>query len=90
MNIAQIISGGGKNGAAVHCALVARSLAERGHQVVLVHRPAAGSVRNGLFRTRASLDRWGCPRAPARSPSMASRRGMDLTEAVLREAAYGR
>jgi glycosyltransferase involved in cell wall biosynthesis len=41
MNIMEIISGADVNGAVVHCLLLTRELAQRGHRVTLVCRPGA-------------------------------------------------
>jgi glycosyltransferase involved in cell wall biosynthesis len=41
MKIMEIVSGGDINGAVVHCALVCRELARRGHEVTLVCKPHA-------------------------------------------------
>ena len=41
MNILEIVSGAEVNGAVIHCLLLTRSLARRGHQVTLLCRPNA-------------------------------------------------
>lgn len=48
MNIVQIISGTGVNGAVRHCLDLTCQLAQRGHQVVLAHKPGAWIAQNPL------------------------------------------
>src|SRR5262245_59118621 len=44
MRIAQLLSARSMNGAARHCLAICADLAERGYQVLLVHRPEIGAL----------------------------------------------
>jgi glycosyltransferase involved in cell wall biosynthesis len=61
MRIMQIVSGREVNGAVVHCMLLARALAARGHTITLVCRPGAWIARQdlaGIEVFTSTLQRW--------------------------------
>jgi L-malate glycosyltransferase len=62
MNVMEIVSGAGINGAIVHCLLLTRELARRGHAVTLVCRPGAwiGTQLQGepIEVIESDLHRW--------------------------------
>jgi glycosyltransferase involved in cell wall biosynthesis len=62
MNIMQITSGGGVDGASRHCMMLTRELAARGHQVTLVCRPGAWIGQQlraeGIHVVFSDLRRW--------------------------------
>jgi glycosyltransferase involved in cell wall biosynthesis len=61
MRIMQIVSGREVNGAVVHCMLLARALASRGHTITLVCRPGAWIARQeltGIEVLTSTLQRW--------------------------------
>ena len=66
MNIMEIVSGTRVNGAILHCLLLSRELARRGHRVTLVCRPGAGSA----YQAAGAWDRSG----PLRPAPLADRR----------------
>jgi glycosyltransferase involved in cell wall biosynthesis len=81
MKIVEILSGGAQNGAAVHCLLVSRELARRGHVVTIVCRPgawisqAAGSA--GIPVVESELNRWP-PGELARVAALVREAGVDV------------
>lgn len=62
MNITQITSGGGVDGASRHCMMLTRELARRGHQLTLVCRPGAWIGQQlqaeGIDVVFSDLRRW--------------------------------
>ena len=62
MNIMEIVSGTRVNGAILHCLLLSRELARRGHAVTLVCLPGAWiggqAAGNGIDVVRSDLHRW--------------------------------
>jgi glycosyltransferase involved in cell wall biosynthesis len=74
MRIMQIVSGRGVNGAVIHCLMLARALAARGHEITLVCRPGAwiGEQQvDGIEVFPSTLDRW--PFAELRRVAAAAR-----------------
>jgi glycosyltransferase involved in cell wall biosynthesis len=77
MRIAMMMSGPGINGVAVHCLGLTRYLLERGHRVLLLHRPASWiSLQPGLERAE-------------RLPTSFSRRPRELIRVARAVEAFG-
>ena len=62
MNIMEVIPGTRVNGAILHCLLLSRELARRGHRVTLVCRPdawiASQATEQGIEVVPSDLHRW--------------------------------
>jgi glycosyltransferase involved in cell wall biosynthesis len=61
LRIAQLLSGRTMNGAVRYCLTLSRRLAGRGHEVLLLHRPAldiSGFDLTGVELARTSFQRW--------------------------------
>ena len=62
MNIMEIVSGAGMNGAILHCLLLSRELARRGNRIALVCRPGAWiaeqSASDPIEVIPSDLHRW--------------------------------
>ncbi|MGC2064550.1 MAG: glycosyltransferase family 4 protein [Thermodesulfovibrionales bacterium] len=76
----EIISASDVNGAVMHCVMLCRELARRGHEVTLVCRPGAWFApqleNDGVFIVPSNLDRWP-PRELLRVAAIARQR--DIT-----------
>ena len=91
MNIMEIVSGAGVNGAVVHCLLLARELAGRGHHVTLVCRPNAW-IATQLRGTpvdvvESDLHRWP-PDELRRIAAIAHEHGIDILHTHMSRAHF--
>lgn len=81
MHIMEITSGTGVNGAVLHCLLLTRELARRGHRVILVCRPGAWignqALDNSIEVVKSDLHRFP-PDELRRMAGLARRRGVDV------------
>lgn len=91
MNIMEIISGAGVNGAVVHCLLLTRELARRGHHVMLVCRPdawIATQLRGApVDIVESDLHRWP-PDEVRRLAAMTHARGIDVLHTHMSRAHF--
>lgn len=89
MNIMQMVSGVEVSGAAVHCGLLARELARRGHHVTLVCRPGAWIQRvvagEPVAVVESDLDRWP-PSELRRMTAIARERGIEVVHTHMSRA----
>jgi glycosyltransferase involved in cell wall biosynthesis len=93
MNIMQIVSAGDVNGAVVHCALLSRELARRGHSVTLVCRPYAWAAQRvadlPIEVVYSDLHRWPLDEL-GRVGKIARDRGVDVVHTHMSRAhAFG-
>lgn len=90
MRIMQIVSGTAVNGAVIHCLMLARALAARGHEITLVCRPGAwiGEQQlDGIEVFHSTLKRW--PLAELRRVGQAAReREIDVVQTHMSSAHF--
>lgn len=90
MHVMEIVSGASVNGAVVHCLWLTRELAQRGHRVTLVCRPAAWIASQsapGVEVIASDLQRW--PPAELRRIACAARdRGVDVLHTHMSRAHF--
>jgi L-malate glycosyltransferase len=91
MNVIEILSGGAQNGAAMHCLLVSRELAARGHTVTIVCRTGAwieqAARSEGLAVFASSLNRWP-PRELGRVADFVREAGVDVLHTHMSRAHF--
>jgi glycosyltransferase involved in cell wall biosynthesis len=91
MNVMEIVSGAGINGAVMHCLLLTRELARRGHAVTLVCRPGAWIGRQlagaPVAVVESDLSRWP-PRELRRVAAIARARRVDVLHTHMSRAHF--
>jgi len=91
MKIMEIVSGADVNGAVVHCLLLTRELAQRGHQVTLVCRPGAWiatQLRGApIDIVESDLHRWP-PDEVRRLAAVAHAQGIDVLHTHMSRAHF--
>jgi len=91
MNIMELVSGAGVDGAVMHCLLLTRALARRGHRLTLVCRPRAwiGQQVSGepVSVVESDLSRWP-PRELRRLAAVARERRIDVLHTHMSRAHF--
>jgi len=91
MHVMEIVSGAGINGAVMHCLLLTRELARRGHAVTLVCPPGAWIGRQlagaPVAVVECDLSRWP-PRQLRRMAAMARERQVDVLHTHMSRAHF--
>jgi glycosyltransferase involved in cell wall biosynthesis len=91
MNIMELVSGAGINGAVMHCLLLTRELVRRGHQVTIACRPGAwigGQLADEpVAVVESELSRWP-PRELRRLAAIARERRIDVLHSHMSRAHF--
>ena len=91
MNIMEVVSGAGINGAVMHCLLLTRELARRGHRVTLTCRPGAWIGRQlageAVAIVESDLSRWP-PQELRRMAAIARERHVDVLHTHMSRAHF--